>query len=184
MCTKCENLFYTCTIHPFGQLCTYCMVSYNCCIAEKLYQKFVVNILYSTHFTVQSQKISDFPVLMWQTLPIDCYIWEINRNIQDFFLHCQSLKLEWLTVPNNIEYSEIFINERQWTLHVSCKRNRSRPINFPSIQWFSQDNVCIYTQISLNTLNIWNFLRDTAKISKLHMLGIRLLSHSNKYGCE
>ena len=44
----------------------------------------MVNFLYSIHFTVQSQKFGIFPVLTWQTLPFQCYIWEINPNIWDF----------------------------------------------------------------------------------------------------
>ena len=66
---------------------------------------------------------------------------------------------------------------------VSCKRNRPRLMNFPIIQDFLK-TMYIYIQISLNTLNIWNLLRDMAEKSKLHKLGMRLLSNPNKYGCE
>ena len=67
---------------------------------------------------------------------------------------------------------------------VSCKRNRPRLMNFPIIQGFLKTMYIYMTQVSLNTPNIQNLLRDMAEKSKLHKLGMRLLLNPNKYGCE
>ena len=45
---------------------------------------------------------------------------------------------------------------------------------FPNYSGFSQDIVHIYTQISPNALNIWNFPGDTAEISEINQILTRI----------
>ena len=49
---------------------------------------------------------------------------------------------------------------------------------------FSQYTVHVFTQIPLNTPNVRVCLRDKAEISKIHVLGLRLLSILTNMGCE
>ena len=68
---------------------------------------------------------------------------------------------------------------------ISCKRNRPSPMKyqtFPEYLGIANKNVHESTQISLNTPNLWDFLRDMAEILKIYVLGPILLSNPNKYG--
>ena len=53
--------------------------------------------------------------------------------------------------------------------------------SFPKYSGIAHENVHVSTQISLNTLNLWVFLRDMPEILKIYVLGLILPLNPNKY---
>ena len=133
-CAKCENIFYTGTIHII-ESAMYIVCWIYLLYSWRLYQKIMVNFLYSMHFTVWSRRFGIFLCWCGQL----CYFTATAGRLTwifGIFLPCWGLKIEWLTVLNNTNIRDI-PRWKQWTLHVSCKRKQIKANEFCKYSGFS-----------------------------------------------